>query len=397
MHAYESNVRNYLRFRFFYGMLIIGPVVTPYLRFKGMSYTEIMWLQSISAMAVVLFEVPTGAIADKLSRRLSLVLAGTCIGTALIIYILTWSFWTFAVAEALFGLGLTFGSGADSALLYESLDRLGRKEEYIRVEGRTAAYIFAGQGVGSIISSLLYALNPHLPFWISVGSAFTAAGVARKFVETERPQSAHQYHVHILSCFKMAAKTPRILWTICLAALMGVCFRSAFWLYEPYFTLVHIEVVWFGPIFCAFNIVAALSAKHVVARLRRYRTALLGMGVLLACSFLLPALLVAPWSIAIISLQQVVRGAYRPTLNGYVNRQIKDENRATVISIISLAAGLSFACLSPLVGMSLDGRGAIATYAFMGAGTLMGIALLTLMRRAQQRRPKAQPADAPVP
>ena len=386
MSAYQHNIRTYALFRFFYGMLIIGPVLTPYLRWKGLSYTEIMWLQSISALAVVLFEVPTGVVADKLSRRWSLFLAGASIGLALAIYILTDSFFAFACAEALFGLGLTFGSGADSALLYESLDRLGRKGDYAHIEGRAASYVFAGQAAGSIASSLLYALNPNLPFWISVGSAFIAACMALRFVEPEREKSAHHYHLHVRHCLALAARTPRILWIVCLAALMGFAARSGFWLYEPYFTRVHIDVAWFGAIFFGFNMIAALSAKYLVRRERGYRLALLGMGLLLAASFAFPALLMAPWAIAFIGLQQIVRGIYRPTLNSYLNRQIGDAHRATVISIVGLSASLGFACLSPIVGLTLDHRGAIFTYWAMSIATLTGVAILFLFRRIQRAR-----------
>jgi MFS family permease len=381
---YQRNINNYTLYRFFYGMLIIGPVLTPYFRLKGLSYTEIMWLQSIAALSHVIFEMPTGVIADKVSRRLSLMLAGMCIGVAMIIYILTHSFYAFAIAEALFGLGLTFGSGADSALLYESLQRLGRENEYARIDGRSASFVFAGQGVGAIISSLLYTLNPDLPFWVSVGSAFTAAAFALRFVEVKREKNAHQYHIHIYQSFSIAIKTPRILWIVLLAALMGFASRSGFWLYEPYFTLVNIDVVWFGAIFCFFNIIAAISAKVLVNHINKYRFALLMMGVLLAVSFILPALWVMSFSIIFIGLQQIVRGAYRPTLNGYINRQIEDTHRATIISIVGLSANLSFAFFSPLVGMYLDHSGTLSTYWITGIITLTGVSLLTLIRRAQK-------------
>jgi len=381
---YIRNIQNYTLYRFFYGMLIIGPVLTPYFRWKGLSYTEIMWLQSIAALSVVVFEVPTGIVADKVSRRLSLICAGLCIGTALVIYIQTSTFYAFAFAEALFGLGLTFGSGADSALLYESLQGLGREKEYARIEGRAASFVFGGQAVGSVISSWLYVITPDLPFWVSVGSAFGAALFALRFVETNHTKEVQAYHTHLIQSLKVATQSPRILWVIGLSALIGFGSRSGFWLYEPYFTQVNIDIIWFGAIFCGFNIIAAISAKVLVNHINKYRFALLIMGLLLACSFMLPALWVMPLAIVFLGLQQIVRGAYKPTLNGYINRQIQNHNRATVISIVSLSANLSFAIFSPLVGMYLDHHGTIDTYWVIGLITLAGVSLLTLLRHAQK-------------
>jgi MFS family permease len=133
-----------------------------------------------------------------------------------------------------------------------------------------------------------------------------------------------------------------------------------------------------------FFIIYRLSLMSYQRNINKYRFALLVMGVLLGISFLLPSLWVMPFSIVFIGLQQIVRGAYRPTLNGYINRQIEDIHRATIISIVGLSANLSFAFFSPLVGMYLDHNGTIATYWIVGILTLTGTSLLTLIRRAQK-------------
>ena len=146
MDGYERNIRYYPLHRLLLGLIIIGPVLTPHLRSKGLDYTQIMVLQSISAVSLVLFEMPTGIIADRVSRRLSLFLSGATLALGLTVYILGQSFTVLAVAEVLFAIGMTFRSGANSAFLYESLARLGREQEYTRIEGRATSWIFIGAG-----------------------------------------------------------------------------------------------------------------------------------------------------------------------------------------------------------------------------------------------------------
>lgn len=102
LELHRRNIRLYPLYSFFLGMLIIGPVLTPYLLLKGLDYVQIMVLQSISAATVVFFEVPTGMIADRVGRRLLLVLAG-----GLAVYILGNTFFWLALAEFVFALGLT--------------------------------------------------------------------------------------------------------------------------------------------------------------------------------------------------------------------------------------------------------------------------------------------------
>jgi len=67
--------------------LIIGPIVMLYLLDKGLSYTEIMVLESFFSVAVVVLEVPTGALGDLFGRRFSLFLAGIFMTLGAIIYI----------------------------------------------------------------------------------------------------------------------------------------------------------------------------------------------------------------------------------------------------------------------------------------------------------------------
>lgn len=278
-------------------------------------------------------------------------------------------------------MGLTFSSGADSALLYESLKKLNRQSAYAQVEGRTSFYIFMGQGVGSIVSSLLYTLNPVWPYWCSLFSVLIAAGIALRFTEPDREKSDPAYHKHLTSSLSLVRRSPGLFWAVLPAMLIGVGFRTAIWLYEPYFSLVEIDIVWFGVIFFFYNVIAALSARYLAHRYTRERLVLLVLGLLLAVSYLLPALIVSVWSITIIGLQQIVRGIYKPTLNAYVNRQVEDAYRATVISIISLAGSLSFALVSPMIGLSLDEYGPLTTY--LAVGITMTVGTLGLMWRRQ--------------
>ncbi len=382
----SRNIRLYPWFRLFSSLMIIGPILVPFMIFKGLNYSQIMLLQSISAVSVFVFEVPTGSIADKISRKFSLVISSVLCAFGLLLYILFSSFWVFAVAEILFGMGMTFSSGADSALLYESLIRLDRKKEYQHHEGHAQFMIFAGQGIGSVASGFLYKFNHFIPFWMSIGFIGISGVSALGFKETEREKSEHNYLVHVLKSIGISVKTPRILWTVLFAALMGFSHRISFWLYQPYFKRVEIDVMWFGVIFFFFNLVAAFTSKVLVKRYydTRPRKVLIGLGLLLGASFILPAIFITPFALIALASQQIVRGLYQPTLRFYINHQIKDQYRATVISLVSLASSLSFALLSPIVGVSLDNWGTIQTYWCVGVVTMAGIGSLMLLRRMQK-------------
>ena len=382
-----NNPKVYLYYSLFSNLLIIGPIIVPFLLFKGLTYSQIMLLQSIAAIAVVIFEVPTGSIADKTSRKLSLGL-GILFGfLGLLIYTVFSSFFIFVIAEIFFGLGMTFKSGADYALLYESFAANGRKKDYQKIEVQAQSLIFIGQAVGSIISGFTYKISPYIPFIISLFNLIIAGLVSFCFIEKERLKSEHKYLVHVFRSLNIAYKTPRILWAVLFAVLIGFLFRTSFWVYQPYFEHVNIDVMWFGVIFFFFNMMAAFSSKYLVKKFydTRPRKVLLSLVVLLFLSFALPAIIQLPIALIFLSLQQIVRGLHKPTMRFYINHQVKDKYRATVISIVSLATSLGFAVLSPFVGLSLDNFGTIFTYSILAIFSLASLTFLFFLRKYQKR------------
>ncbi|SHH28559.1 MFS transporter [Thermosipho atlanticus] len=388
MQSYHYNISIYPMYRFMINMLIIGPVLVPYMLLKGLDYTQIMLLQSISAVAVFLFEVPTGSIADKFSRKFSLFLSGLFIAICMWIYIVFNSFFMFAIAEIIFGIGFTFGSGADSALLYESLKKLGRTSEYQQREGSALSYVFIGQAIGSIASGFLFKINAVIPFWISFLNVLIAAVIALFFVETEREKSEHKYVTHVLKSAGLIFKIPRVFWAMFYAMLMGFALRVGYWIYQPYFSAIQLDIAYYGIVFFLFNLVAAFSSKVLVKRYKnvRPRKVLLALCLLMVISFIVPAMFLSKIALVIIALQQVVRGLHPSTLRFYINHQIEDKYRATVISFSSLLANLSFAILAPFVGWVLDNKGTIPAYYTVGLITLVGTVFLYQLRKFQKSK-----------
>lgn len=385
---YQKNINLFPKYRFWVNMMIIGPVLIPFMLFKGLNYTQILLLQSISAIAVSLFEIPTGSLADKISRKFSLVLGSICMILGLGIYIIFNSFYMFALAEIIFGLGLTFNSGADSAILYESMERLGKKEEYQKAEGHSSSLVFLGQGIGSVISSMIYTKNVYLPFTISLIFVSFSIIYALKFKEPDRTKTEHNYLTHVAQSFSICLKSPRLLWLLIFAIFMGFALRVSFWLYQPYFVTAHIDIFWYGLIFCFFNLVAAYGSKYIGARFydKRPRHILLILSLLMCASFIIPALFVTPFMVVILALQQIVRGMYSTTTRFYINHQVADQQRATIISVISLAGSLGFALLSPVTGYFLDKRGTIFTYYWVGIFCVICTLLLFVLRKMQKKK-----------
>lgn len=380
---YEKNISIFLAYRFFNNMLIIGPILMLFLLWKGLNYTNIMLLQSISAVSVLLFEVPTGAVSDKITRHFALFMGSLLCFAGLLLYILGKHFLVFVAAEIILGLGMTFTSGSDTSLLYESLDNLGRKKEYQSILGKAMSLVFIGQGVGAVFSSLLYKVNPLIPFIISMVFLAVAMVYASLFYDRKRTENTSSYLKHVFDSAGLIFAKKRILWALAFAIVMGIAYRCSYWLYQPYFNFVDLDVAWYGLAFLFFNLVAAFSSHYLVKKFQdfRPRRVLLVLLFIMGIAYLLPVIHPALYMIPIFGLQQLVRGLYRPTMSFYINHQVMNQYRATVNSMVNMAACLGFAAFSPLAGIWLDKLGTVQTYRNMAWFTWSGFLILFILWR----------------
>jgi len=374
----KKNIRIYMFYKFFINMIIIGPIVTPFLLNKGLNYTQILSLQSVYAVTTFLFEVPTGVVADKFSRKLSLILAGIFIASGLSLYILFDNFYLLALGEIIIGIGLTFSSGADSALLFETLKGTEHEKEYSKYESKSVSYIFMGQGVGGVISSILFSMNDDNPYIMSVSFMILAMITALYFIEPVREKTTDSYVSHVFENTKNIFKSKIVLWLTLYSIFFGSCTVIGFFLYEPYFKTVNIAVPVYGVIFFVFNIIAALSAK-IYSKYYSGKSSikiLLFLTVIVFLSFIVPCMFMNIFIFPFITLQQIFRAIYGPVMKGVLNRNTQDKHRATMISTMSLLSSLAYAGALPFLGMILDNRG--SKYAYLVVGCIFGVFAMIL-------------------
>lgn len=367
----KHNIRMYYGFSTFSNLLILGPILTLFFLEKGLNFTQIMMISAVSAIGTVIFEVPTGMMADRIGRKYSLILNAVFWAITCLIYMVSNSFIVFLIGEVFFSIGAAFGSGADSALLYDSLKSEQREGEYQRIEGRSMSLVFYSQAMGSILAGYLYKIDIRLPFAVSFLFVLFSVWYAYRFIEEPvnyKESLSHQSgegskHEHRFSSFyhqfyagyQVIVSNPKLLSTVGTIALMSIFFRGSFPMYQPYMKAVDIDVTWFGWLFFAFNIVAAQSSKfaHIFMSYTKSWT-LIAMGLLIVASYFGLGLLQVSMGVILIGLQQIYRGMSRSIFYKYYNKRIPSELRATVLSTISFAINLGIALVMPLQGLLMD-------------------------------------------
>jgi MFS family permease len=368
---FSKNIKTYYFYSIFAELLILGPILVLFLIAKGLSFTEIMVLQSISAIAVVLFEVPTGAVADKIGRKESILLGALLWAISLGFYVVGKSFPMFILAEVIFSLGLTFKSGADNALIYDSLKVMGREKEFQSIEGKARSFALYAQAIGSIIAGFVYEVNMNLPFVISAFFMLVTIIISLKFKEPPIEGKVGKYGINYMQQIKESGKFilshEKIKAVIIFTMMFFIFYRTAFFYYQPYMEAVKIPVRYFGIIFFVFNITAAFASKrsHWIMEKTKPKT-LTVMAVLMIVSFVLMGAVKVWFGVFAILFQQIARGIYRPVTTKYLNKHIPSDKRATVLSFQSLACNMSVAIAFPLMGILKDHENIFTTHMVLG-------------------------------
>lgn len=377
----SKNIKIYRIYSIFSELLIIGPIIVLYLIAKGLSFTEIMVLQSIAAVAVVVFEVPTGAVADKIGRKFSLIFGSLLWGVSLLIYILGKNFYIFAVAEVIFSLGATFKSGADTALIYDSLKAMKRESEFQKIEGYSRSFTFYAQGIGSIIAGFVYEVNIFLPMIISIGFMIITACIAMGFeepvIEGKEGSFGKGYFKQIKESGKYVLGHEKLKAIILYSMIFFIFYRTGFWYFQPYMESVNISVKYFGIIFFLFNVVAAQTSNscYKIMEFTKPKTLTFMSGLLIA-SFILLGIIRGWIGVLAILLQQVARGLYRPVTRKYMNKHIPSDKRATILSFHSLAVNIAVAVTLPFMGLLKDNASIYTTHIVL-AMTMIVMTYLT--------------------
>ena len=426
---YARNLRVYYLFYMASGFLIWLPIWMVYLiDGRGMSLTQVALMETIFWVALVIAEVPTGAIADRWGRRTSLFLGGCGFTIASVAFAFSSSYVMLAVSYGIMAVSMTLYSGAGHALLFDTLRQLGRTNEYEKHVGRSEAGAFAAMLVATLLGGPITALVGFSNTILIGGAALAMAAVIalllrepprREAEIAPQPGGVNGQHggvggngttptspgvdappaQSVLRNMLVGAFTvwrrKTLLAIIIFATLMMVIFEMPEFFLQTFVRFQGIDpqetlgtgFVYSGLIIppIAGMVIGSLLAAGVAGRFgeRRALPVLLVGGLLLFVPLMLWDSL---WVIVAVALVAVLRGMIRPIATGYINRRIASDQRATVLSMFELSMGVLMALSAPAVGSAADNLSFQWAFALCLAVLLVGGGLLAAAwRRAHAR------------
>lgn len=359
------------------------PVLVLFYQSHGMSMQDVFTLQAVYSFTLMFLEIPTGFFADKYGRRNSMIL-GSFFGVAgYLIYASLSGFWIFVLAELALGVGQSLISGADSAMLYDSLKAENKAGKYVLWEGRVTSLGNFAEAIAGFAGGFLAITSLYTPFYFQVAIASLAIPAA--FLLSEPPIRTTKLKLDIGSIPAIIKETlisnPRLRWNTMFTAIVGVSTLSMAWFAQPYLISKLHSTEKIGIAWAVLNAIVgfgALNAWKIEKKAGIRTTAILFTLTILAGYFIVSTDLAIP-GLAFLALFYFARGVATPLLRSYINKVTVSETRATVLSVRNFIIRGLFVLLGPLFGYLIDSFG--LSVALLSAAIFFTVTILFTMTR----------------
>jgi MFS family permease len=371
-----NNIHKSYAAAFLKNLQFFGAITIPFfLDWIRIDYARAFILQAWFVFWSFALEIPTGVVADKVGRKFSVGLGCFLFAVDMLMFGTITDYYLLYVAEFLGAAGMTMISGAEQALLYDSLIELqleNRARFYLaKYEAAGTMGLLLAFPLGSLVAGMRkYPAGLPLPFNMTAAAGIAAALIFFWMLEPRHRRPEQGF-------FMMGVQGLRTLFvhrSLRAFVLNAVTISSvtffAFWFYQPAGQRAGLKLAHLGFFAAGFNLFSAFLLSNV-RRLERT----FGIRRLLLYSALIPAVLflslaaehhlafVVPAFCLIVGCKMV----RMPILNEFINRRIESENRATVISSVSLLERFATFVFYPLVGFLAD---ISLDYAFLVLGGL---------------------------
>lgn len=338
--------------------MLVMPIVVLFYKENGLSVSQVFILQSVYSLSIVLLEIPSGYFADALGRK-NTIFIGAILGfVGFAIYSISYGFWGFLMAEVVLGFGQSMISGADSALLYDSLVDAKQQDRYIKHEGRMTSVGNFAEASAGILGGLLAAVSIRYPYYSQTLVALLAVPAAFTLIE---PKTEHNRlelgRKQIVDVVRFAlVKNMRLRWSIVLSSVVGASTLTMAWFVQPWLIRADTPVEAYGAIWTALNLlvgVAAMFAYRVELKLGRNRTT--GVLILfLFLGFVMAGFIRSYWAMPFIVIFYLARGVATPILKDSINRIAPAPMRATILSVRNFIIRIIFSVWGPFYGWLTD-------------------------------------------
>lgn len=333
-----------------------------YLTYCNMTLLQIGLLEGIYHITSMICEIPSGAWADLVGRKRSMLISRVCITISCIIMLFSRNFWGFALSFIIQALGNAFTSGSEEALVYDSLKCIDKEDDFIKVNGRLNMLIEVSQAIATVVGGVL---AEYSYVWCYVACVVIAllSLVPVVFMteppileeRTEQLTGMALVKNHFKVSYQVLNNDVRIMkiivfYSLIFASHALLFFYSQQYFYDSGYNKIQISIVFLfaGIISC----LGALASDYLYQKLD-VKIAFLS-AVVIALTMVCYGLNIPILAVVVFIISNFFNAVLYPVESECLNRLIPSEQRATLISINSMFFSIMMIVMFPIAGMLAD-------------------------------------------
>ncbi len=347
-----------------------------YLSYCGMNLAQIGIIEGLFHATSMICEVPSGAVADLLGRKKSMILSKVCFTVSCLIMLFTKNFWLFSLSFAIQALGYNFNSGSEEALIYDTMIALGEEDKYMGVYGKQNVIIEVSQGLATVLGGIL---AEYSFFWCYAASVIVIllslipvlfmveVTVGEKPVKKEKESTSTVVKRHFVTSFNILKSDVRILKIITFFSVVFAAHTVLFYYSQKYYSDLGYSKIEISFIMLGLAVSSCLGAAlcdklygKIGMKLRLISACAIALAL---CCFVFknPAI-----SIVFFSLTGFCNAVLYPIQSDSLNELIPSEQRATLISVSSMCFSIAMILVFPLTGFLAGAFGLEKVFVGMG-------------------------------
>lgn len=358
------------------------PILALFYIASKVSLAQFTFIMGLFALAILLFEIPSGIIADLIGKKRTILIAKLLYIVEIYLIAFYDGFWIFLIAKIISGIGVSFWSGADQALIYDTLKRMKKEKEHKRILGNFFTIQNVVKAFVFISGGFLFTFNYKLPAICSLPfiilSFILVFFIKEPYVSGKKLGVITSF-VHLkeslIYSWKHSYVKYLMLYSLPVATIMWVMLSIS----SAYLAEISVPVYMIGIVaFISSMLTAFISKKaYKIEEKLGERRSLLAIQITAILSVFLIALMANYIGVLFFLLIPVTQGFFIVIINNYINEYIETSHRATIISIKNMICNLGSFIFFPLVGYMITYKS--MQFSFLIFGIIMLAYMLILL------------------
>jgi len=387
----QKNLRIFYIHEFFRSLIFHIPVWVSY-ELSFITFSQLTFIEATIFAMQILLELPTGALADLLGRRFSVIIGHLMFMVAMIVYGFSTEFSHFIMYALLAGTGEACISGAKEALIYDSLKQMGKESSFAAFSGKLGVIFQTGLAGATLLGGLLATIDLRIPIFLFVLAQAASTLVSWFYLEPSVDSEKFSLHAYVKQTkqgMKEILKNSHIKEVSLFYILVGAISWSCMMVFN---TTVLVQLGYsefeLGIVYAAIRIINSLvlfkflSNEAIISRERIYYFFPLLMMFSLLPGFWLQKSIAVPF----VAGSMLASAARWIILGKYTNEEFSSKNRATAISTLSMMIGVLSVIIIALSGFIVESVGTSGIiYTLLGIVTIVTVFPLGILLAKQHK------------